>query len=190
MCLDIQCFWEIYSLLLLAIYIKIIDYYTPVLGVWERLESFWYRKCRNNDGPQWADPSQFLHSRTLNRVQCWSIQFHHPNTNMSSFLPFWQLDICFCQQYCVKIYVLNFNRSIVGKMWHASGLGTGSFFGFLSRSVSLTLCFQLKPFWHLDLWFHMSVNVICVHVQTQTSLIIHVSVPYLSTYSIYSPLLD
>lgn len=39
MCLDIQCSQEIYSLLLLAFYIKIIEYYTPVLGVWEKSRS-------------------------------------------------------------------------------------------------------------------------------------------------------
>lgn len=97
MCRDIQCFREIYSLLLLAIYIKIIDHYLPVLGVWERLESFWYRKCRNNDGPQQADPS-FLHSRTLNCARCWSTPIHHPNANASSVLSVWQLDIWVCPQ--------------------------------------------------------------------------------------------
>lgn len=107
MCLDIQCFWEIYSLLLLAIYIKMIDYYTPVLGVWERLELFWYRKCWNNDSPQRADPLQFLHSHTLNRFQCWSIPIHCPDTSTSSVLPVWQPDISFSRQYSVKIFHLH-----------------------------------------------------------------------------------
>lgn len=144
MCLDYQCFWEIYSLLLLAIFIKMIDYYTPVLGVWERLELFWYRKCRNNDGSQWADPSQFLQSRTLNRVHCCSVPIHCPITNASTkVLLFWQLDNCCSRQYCQNIpFVLNFNKINKGENVACLRAHYWVLFGFQSSSVPLTLGFS------------------------------------------------